>query len=366
MKNILFVRRALRALLPGAVALLAAPMISTSCTEPETGSKSLRGDGSGVFVVNEGTFMSPSASLDWYDPDARKIENDIFSRANDIPLGDTAQSMTVHGGVGYVVVNNSGVIFAVDLKTFEVKGSIEGFTSPRHIHFVSDTKAYVTQMNDPRIAIVDPTSRQITGYIATGGTEMSSVEQMVEWGRFVFANCWSYDNRLLVIDTETDEVTEEIEVGVQPASMALDKNGKIWVVTDGGNDYVAEAIGHEPPALHRVDAATRIVEKSVQLDENGFYFKLDVDGTGGTVYLLNGGVWKFDATAGELPAEPFIEGGAVSFYGMGVDPATGEVYLSDAIDYQQAGVVYRYGAAGALVDEFEVGIAPKAFCFVNE
>ena len=46
-----------------------------------------------------------------------------------------------------------------------------------------------------------------------------------------------------------------------------------------------------------------------------------------------------------------------------VNPANGEVYIADAIDYQQQGKIYRYSPEGELLDEFYVGIIPGAFCW---
>ena len=48
------------------------------------------------------------------------------------------------------------MIYAIDINTFKEVGRITGFTSPRYIHFLSDEKAYVTQIWDPRIYIVNP------------------------------------------------------------------------------------------------------------------------------------------------------------------------------------------------------------------
>ena len=41
----------------------------------------------------------------------------------------------------------------------------------------------------------------------------------------------------------------------------------------------------------------------------------------------------------------------------------GDIYLADAVDYSQAGVVYRYSREGQLVDHFRVGINPSCFAF---
>lgn len=43
---------------------------------------------------------------------------------------------------------------------------------------------------------------------------------------------------------------------------------------------------------------------------------------------------------------------------MTVNPFNSEVYVADAIDYVQDGVILRYSPEGELLDEFYVGIIP--------
>ena len=179
----------------------------------------------GLFIVNEGMFQYGNATLSYYDPETKTVENEVFHRANAFKLGDVAQSMTLHNGVGWIAVNNSHVVFAVDPDTFREVGRITNLTSPRYIHFVSDEKAYVTQIWDNRIFIVNPKRYEITGYIECPDmtAESGSTEQMVQYGKYVFVNCWSYQNRILKIDTETDRVVGQLTVGIQPASLAMDR-----------------------------------------------------------------------------------------------------------------------------------------------
>ena len=341
-----------------------ATLLLTSCMKWEYGNEeSFEAASSGLFITNEGNFQYGNASLSFYDPATRTIENEVFYRANGMKLGDVAQSMIVHNGVGWVVVNNSHVVFAIDLNTFREVGRITNLTSPRYMHFVSDEKAYITQIWDNRITVVNPRTYQITGYIDCPEMTMEtgSTEQMVQWGDYVYVNCWSYQNRILKIDTRTDTVVDELEVGIQPTSLVLDRNGKIWTITDGG--YEGSPYGYEAPSLYRIDAETFRVEREFPFALGDDPSEVQINGTGDRIYWLNDDVWEMDVEAERLPVRPFLEQRETIYYGLTIDPCSGEVYVADAIDYQQQGMIYRYSPAGELLDEFYVGVIPGAFCW---
>ena len=322
-----------------------------------------RATGDGLFIMNEGNFQYGNATLSYYDPETKTVENEVFYRANAMKLGDVAQSMTIRNDVGWVVVNNSHVIFAIDINTFKEVGRITGLTSPRYIHFISDEKAYVTQIWDYRIFIVNPKTYQITGYIECPDMTMEtgSTEQMVQYGKYVYVNCWSYQNRILKIDTTTDKVVDQLTVGIQPTSLVMDKNFKMWTITDGG--YEGSPYGYEAPSLYRIDAETFTVEKQFKFKLGDWPSEVQLNGDGTKLYWLNKDVWQMDVTANRIPVRPFLEYQNTLYYGLTVNPANGEVYIADAIDYQQQGMIYRYSPDGELIDEFYVGIIPGAFCW---
>ena len=89
----------------------------------------------GVFIVCEGNFMYGNASLSFYLPSSGELQNEVFARANGMKLGDVAQSMTIHDGTAYIVVNNSGIVFGIDPETFRIERVIRGIGSPRYICF---------------------------------------------------------------------------------------------------------------------------------------------------------------------------------------------------------------------------------------
>src|SRR5690606_12069054 len=86
----------------------------------------------GVFTVNEGPFSTGSGTVTFYDPVEKKVVQEIFQKTNNRPVGNLLQSLTFHGGKGYLVVNNGAKVEVVDAATFESTGTIGGFTSPRY------------------------------------------------------------------------------------------------------------------------------------------------------------------------------------------------------------------------------------------
>lgn len=323
----------------------------------------------GVFIVNEGNFTYGNASLTYYDPETGQVINDVFFRTNALPLGDVAHSMTIRDSLGYVVVNNSGRIYIIHTSTFELIGKITGLTSPRYMHFISDEKAYVSDLYARAIAVVDPRTGELTGSIPVNNYSLDSyqhpTEQMLQVDRYVYTNCWSYDNQVLVIDSQRDRVVDSIEVLKQPNSMVLDKNHALWVLCDGGSE--GSSFGHETAGLMKIAAGSAEAELVLSFEAGDQPRDLKINGPGDTLYYINGHVYRY-AINGYSEPELVVEspyGGSKfnGFYGLDVDPSSSELYVADAIDFVQRGRVFRFSPEGMPVDTIITGIAPGDFCF---
>ncbi|MDE6742027.1 MAG: YncE family protein [Muribaculaceae bacterium] len=330
---------------------------------PGGGHPTPEGDDGTLFILNEGNFQYSNATLSFYSPETREVTNEAFIKANGMKLGDVAQSMTIHNDKGWIVVNNSNVIFAIDPLTVKEKGRIENLTFPRYIHFLNDSKAYVSQLWDNRIAIVDPSSYSITGHIEVPGMKpgSGSTEQMVGYGDYVFCNCWSYQNRIIKIDTRTDEVVGSLEVGIQPNSLVIDRYGKLWTVTDGG--YEGSPFGYEAPTLVKIDAETFTIEKRFSFSLGDTCSEICINADKDRIYWINDDIWAMDVTASAPPSTPLLKAKGTLYYGLTVAPVSGDIYVADAIDHQQSGRIYRYSREATLIDQFTVGINPGAFCW---
>ena len=329
---------------------------------------------SGVFVVNEGNFMYSNASLSFYNPDSNTVLNNVFYNTNALPLGDVAQSMRIHDSLAYVVVNNSGKIYILNKKTFKYVGKITGLTSPRYIHFINDAKAYVSDLYAKKITVIDPSTQAIVGSIDldnhNSNFEQHSSEQMLSYAHKVYVACWSYDDKILVINSDNDQIIDSIKVGKQPNSMVLDKNHHLWVLSDGG--FSGSAFGQEKASLSEIDLSNNSVIKTLIFDDIDVSpSHLQINARGDSLFYIYGswgsisdaGVQVMNIANNVLPKSSFIPQTAGLFYSLGLDKEKSELYISNAKDYSQAGVVYRFTTRGTPIDTFSVGINPGNFCF---
>lgn len=347
----------LRILIPFSICLLLLP----ACMDDDNWIKkeTIQLPGKGVFVINEGNFTFGNASLDFYNPENGEVINELFIKSSALPLGDVAQSMSILNQKGFVVINNSGKVYVIDIRNGKYIGKITGLTSPRHIHFINDEKAYISDLYASAIAIVNPKTYEHTGIIVTPGHP--STEEMVQIGNRLFVSCWSNDHAILVIDTDRNKVIETIETARQPSSLVVDKNNKIWVLCDGGWQQTAGIDNR--PALQRINPQTLNIEQSFYFEAGESPSSLAINSGADQLIYINKSIYTMSIDATTLPEEKLLNYNGTIYYGLGINPQTDEIYVSDAIDYSQSGVVYRLTAEGLPVDTFRTGIIPGAFCF---
>lgn len=316
----------------------------------------------GTFIINEGNFNWANASITYINDSDRTVFQDIFRTVNGRSLGDVAQSMQVFNNRGFILVNNSNTVEVVSMDDFSSVNTISGFHSPRYIEFIDSSKAYVSNLLRD-ISVVDLQSMTIKKSIPVS----SWTEGFVKYGNQVFVtSIGNYnepssqrDANVLVIDAKSDEIVDSIKTGVEPLGIVMDLKEKIWVLCTGGYD------NFEEPTLIRINPELRTVEKVFPFpDAKETPSRLCINATRDTIYFLKGGVYRMSVNALEIPAQPLIPSNGRVFYGLGIDPANGQIYVSDAVDFVQSGYVYRFRSTdGVQLERFEAGRIPGSFCF---
>lgn len=306
-----------------------------------------------VIVLNEGNFGSGNASINWYNSSENKIYQHIFKSNNQgRPIGDVVQSMQIIGDKGYIVVNNSQKIEVVNLSDFKSIGSIQGLTSPRYILPINESKAYVSDLYADAISVVDLNNRVVVKTIPTNGW----TEQMIRIEDSAYV-CDLTNNQLLVLNLQTDSIIKRTQLIRQPGSMVKDKNNNLWVLCNGGFDEMI-------PRLYQINTSGDIIQV-VNFDNiNQYPSSLLINQNKDQLFYFNEGIYRMSITDQSIPSQPFIEKNGRLFYGMGFHPVSSELYVADAIDYQQRGKVYRFDLEGNEVATFQAGIIPSGFIFI--
>lgn len=337
---------------------------AVGCIKPSGGNEEVPTAADAVFVACQGNWGSANATLSCYDPEAKSVENGVFYRANSARFGDTAQSLTMHEGTLYAVINNSGVVYAIDPETNKVGHYLDNLTSPRYVAIASPTKGYISTLNPDYssvsndIVVFNPTTMTTIKTIKIAG--VTNTEQMVVVGDKLYVACWTYGKKLAIVDT-TDDTVSTVEVGYQPCSMAV-ADGKVWVVCDEGFD--ANWTPAPNGTLWNIDTATGKATKCCDVAKAGGKATLFLASTGdhAKLFMLNGDVCRIDTSTGATTVTVEVDDKAVN-YGFAIDPVSGDFYVADAVDYAGDGRVLRYSAEGVLTDTFNVGISPSSFAF---
>ena len=307
-----------------------------------------------VLVLNEGNFRSANASLSLYSSETNEVLEKVFHSNNSgRPLGDVAQSFLTHNGKGFIVVNNSNKIEVVNLSDFKSIGKIDGLNSPRYILPVGGDKAYVSDLYEDEIYVVDLESLAILKKIRTDGW----TEEMVLVADKAFVTQVD-SNQVLVFDVNTDTLISKIETSIAPMSIALDINQRIWIGCTGG-------LSMGKPALMQIDPNSFQILKKMEIQNiNASIGSLEFNASKDKLFFLNTDLYRIDIQDSVLPNMPYIRSNNRNFYAYGINPFNDEIYISDAIDFQQNGVIYRYNSNAQEIGNFYAGLIPGFIDFL--
>jgi len=346
--------------------LATVPLLFNSCKDDDDNNIPTPDITNGVFIVNEGSFGAGNGSISYLSLTTGVMTNNLFENVNGFPLGDVAQSMTLHSGYAYVIVNNSQKVEVLKSSDFTSLHTIGGLQGPRYM-VASGNKGYISDWFANEVKVIDLTSHTIIKSIPVE----NGPEQMVIVGNVLFVtNVGGFGNdstvSILNLTTETNAGT--LQVGTNPNSIITDANGKLWVLCGGstGPDYIGGTADDISGSLWKINPQTFTTELHFEMASSMHPVKLQTNGTKTELYFLAGSdgytgkIMKMDVNSTTLNPVLF---GNKDFYGLGIDPTSGIVYGAQVPSFTQNGYIFRYNVGATLVDSIEVGIAPNWFTF---
>ncbi|MBI9034156.1 MAG: hypothetical protein JEZ03_06775 [Bacteroidales bacterium] len=314
----------------------------------------------GVFITNEGGWGAGNSSVSFYSTEGDSVINNIFNTVNELPLGDLGQSMTVAGENAYICVNGSSKIEVVTKGDFKSVATIEA-EGVRYFVALDENKGYASSWNDV-VYVIDLNTNTIVKTITVG---INPEQMVVANNKLYVGHAGDFnvsENRMMVIDTDADEVINTLEMAQLPSSMEVDANGALWVLSQGFIEYDASyaIISQTPSQLVKMDPATDEIVETLELWAEMHPQRIAVSPDAKTIYIGGGftlpGFYKVDAENLALPTQTFID---KSFYGFLVNELTGNIFTCEATSFTGPGLLHRYSPAGELLGTYEVGVIPN-------
>jgi len=314
----------------------------------------------GVLVVNEGAFNG-TGTITWHNPATGETVQDVFGLENGgAALGQFVQSLCLHNGKAYIVVNGANKVVVVDAATFKYEGEITNLALPRFFLPIDANTAYVSQWGADgltgSLARVDLNTLQVTQTIPTG----KGPEKMLRRGDLILvanAGGFGLDSTMSVVNMPlgVEQSRELVQNGRNPGALLSDvfDGVRTFVLSRGyfldsapsGSLSTLFGINQLPDQSWQTPAYSEDLCRSPQKD--ALYF------TGG------GGVYRMQS--GGTP-EKILD---VFAYGLGCHPQNGHLYCADAKDFSAAGEVRIFSPDGVLQGSFAAGIAPGEIVFIE-
>ena len=306
----------------------------------------------GLYILNEGVFNRNNASLSLYLPDSGRVYADIFKTATGRDLGDVGQSLTMHFGRLYIVVNNSDKIEVLDGKTHAAVKTIScpSGASPRYITFGAGSLAYISNLYRNSVSVYDDSTDTLIMEIPVG----NNPEQILfADGKIFVANSGFGNGRTIsVIDPTSNTVVKTLGVSDSPVSIEPLSVGTALVLCTGAYNNFQDTTDDTPGKLFWINTATQAVIDSLTL--GGHPSRLTIDGSNRCYTVQADGIQRINLSDKTIVSR-FIPG---YFYSILADSKRGRLYLTRPLDYTQPGKLDMYDMQGNALESQTVGVIP--------
>ena len=332
----------------------------------------------GFYLMNEGNMGSNKATLDYFDETTGVYHKNIYAERNPNvvkELGDVGNDIEIYGSKLYAVINCS---HKVEVMNVEDATSIARIDIPNcryvvgHGHHVYVSSYVSPVQDDPKAPLgaiykVDTATMQVVNRINVG---YQPEEMAISNGKIYVANSGGYrapdyDNKVSVIDLQTFELVNEIEVAINLHRVKRDKNGMIYVSSRGDYATIPSSLYVIDPTIDKVVAEVDVPISDMWIHGDSAYIyssaRNDITNTTSISYSI------LNLNTLRVVDDKIIKDGTdVDIKlprGIAVHPITGEIYITDARNYVSSGRIHCYSPDGVLKWSQTTGEIPSQFAF---
>jgi len=316
-----------------------------------------------VWVLCEGLWRSNDSQL-WHIG-AQRATGDVVALVNPGErLGDTASDIVRNGDTLLVTVSGSRCIDAVDARTGKrlARIPLDGTKEPYRLTLANDSTLYCTNLNDDSMTEIDARSLRIRiAHIPVGPAPegVDATAQIV-----AVANSGLGDLRRSEVDAGTvyiyrrsDMLRMHVITGLpNVSSVRIDEARRLlWVSyrhfpsqPDSLGGVVAYDLSTFAERVRQRFAAPRAIE---------------IDPVNGELVVLHADGIDAVTLTSQRRIATHRSGGDAVWYGMGLHPSDGTIWIGDAKSYLTPGDVVVLDRSGHEVRRQRVGRNPTAFVF---
>lgn len=317
----------------------------------------------GMLVLCEGLFQQNNSSLSWVNLENNEVDVDFFNTQNGRLLGDTGNDMQRYGGKIYIIVNNSNTIEVISTATGKSIKQIEMTAGsigkqPRSIVFYG-AKAFVS-CYDGFVDVLDTASLQITNRIQVG---LNPEGLGISNGKLFVANSGGLnspimDSTVSIIDLSNYTEITKLTVGKNPGGIKVDAQGDVYVIARGN-------YGSIPSRMVKIDPVSNTVVQTFTFDASGMermndYFIISYY----NFTTQSSAISLFNTVTETIENSSFIStSGITTLYGIEYNPVSNKIFCLDAMGYTNSGYVRQYSSSGVFEKSYHVGLNPSKIIF---
>ena len=289
------------------------------------------GEYAGLYVLNEGNMGSNKCTLDYLDLATGVYSRNIYPSRNPnqvMELGDVGNDIKIYGSSLWMVVNMSNKVEVANASTAISRGHVD-IPNCRSLAF------------DGRYAYVSSYVGEINAESVVGG--------------------------VYKVDTTTLQVVGKVNVGYQPDELAV-VDGKLYVANSGGYQAI-HGKGYDR-RVSVIDLATFTHQYDINVAPNLSLLRADrhslniaVSGMcllGDSIFFYGGNAsaqGQYSGTLGIIDLKsrrvvndhlvtPPADNPFKTPYGIMVNPANRDIYVTDATNYVSSGKLYCFDRDG--------------------